>query len=237
MIFVFGCDCLLLLLFYFLCYVFLGYPIGTTETVTDTRSVGSERCADNFTLRIPLLNTSETLSGDPIGDTLAFALNGDETDMLLEGDEENTLSACARDCPSGRSGERDTCPERSEQNTLSIGDSGERDTYPERSDPERSEQNTEDSPGEGAQDELYLADVESLHSGSSGCDISTPRGVPRTPSPDPHAFDVEFEDFDYELEINEFENLRQFDIDEPFDINKLVMDLDSIASIDFSKYV
>ena len=217
MIFVFGCDCLLLLLFYFLCYVFLGYPIGTTETVTDTRSVGSERCADNFTLRIPLLNTSETLSGDPIGDALAFALNGDETDMLLEGDEENTLSACARDCPSGRSGERDT--------------------YPERSDPERSEQNTEDSPGEGAQDELYLADVESLHSGSSGCDISTPRGVPRTPSPDPHAFDVEFEDFDYELEINEFENLRQFDIDEPFDINKLVMDLDSIASIDFSKYV
>ena len=133
--------------------------------------------------------------------------------------------------------ESETCPERSEQNTLSVGDSGERDTYPERSDPKRSEQNTEDSPGEGAQDELYLADVESLHSGSSGCDMSTPRGVPRTPSPDPHAFDVEFEDFDYELEINEFENLRQFDIDEPFDINEFVMDLDSIASIDFSKYV
>ena len=175
-----------------MCYVFLGYPTGATETVTNTLAVGSVCYADNFTLRIPLLNISETLSDDPIGDALAFALNGDETDtllggaeentdmllggdeenidMLLKGDEKNTSSACVQDCPSGRSGERDTCPERSEQNTgtRSVGDSGrsgERDTSPERS-----EQNTEDDPPRGARDELCLDDMESSDSDSEGSD-------------------------------------------------------------------
>ncbi len=92
--FVFGCGCLLLLLF--TVYVmFLGYPIGTRPVESKHSEI-----TNTFSLRIPLLSKTDTVNtstlGDPISNALAFALNEDEvlnTDVLLEGDcvsEEDT---------------------------------------------------------------------------------------------------------------------------------------------------
>ncbi len=186
---------------------------------------------------------------DPISDALAFALNGDEVldiDVLLEGDcanEEDTL---------GNQSEQDTQHDRggSEQQDIRAERSvEEQDTHYDQSaneyalgeesgqgDQSANEYGSEQENG-SEQDEMDLADVEScLSSDSGGCDMNTPRGVPRTPSPDPDAF-AEFSDFDYEMEMEEFENLREFDIDNPFDANELVSDLASIAKMDFSKYI
>ncbi len=176
-------------------------------------------------------------------------MNGDEVldiDVLLEGDcanEEDTL---------GNQSEQDTQHDRggSEQQDIRAERSvEEQDTHYDQSaneyalgeesgqgDQSANEYGSEQENG-SEQDEMDLADVEScLSSDSGGCDMNTPRGVPRTPSPDPDAF-AEFSDFDYEMEMEEFENLREFDIDNPFDANELVSDLASIAKMDFSKYI
>ncbi len=119
-------------------------------------------------------------------------------------------------------------------------DDSDRESVSEQDDSDRESVNEEDEADRESvseQDEMDLVDVEGYVSSDSGAgDINTPRGVPQTPAPDPHAF-AEFNNFDYDVEMEDFENLREFDIDKPFDMNEFEQDLSTIVNMDFSKYI
>ncbi len=136
----------------------------------------------------------------------------------------------------------------SEQDELSQRSVSEQDELDQRSVSEQdesdqqsvSEQDELDHQSVSEQDELDLEvelDAEGYISSDSGAgDINTPLGVPQTPAPDPHAF-VEFDEFDYEVEMEDFENLREFDVNNPFDMNEFEQDLNTIGNMDFSQYL
>ncbi len=170
----------------------------------------------------------------------------DQRDQSVsERDDQCDRSVSERDdqCDRSVSKRDDQCKQSvSEQDNSdreSVNGEDEANRESEQDDSDRESVNGEDEADrESEQDEMDLVDVEGYVSSDSGTgDINTPRGVPQTPAQDPHAF-VEFDDFDYDVEMEDFENLREFDIDKPFDMNnEFKQDLNTIVNMDFSEYL
>ncbi len=105
----------------------------------------------------------------------------------------------------------------------------------EQDDDQDDEQDVERDVGQDIELDVELDGESDSVSSDSGAEdmLCTPYGVPLTQAPDPDAF-VEF---DYEVEMQDFENFQEFDVDKEFDMNEFEEDLNAIKDMDFSQFL
>ncbi len=184
-------------------------PAINRSTANLDRSV----ITDTFSLRIPLITPNvkvlNTSQDNPITTALEFAMGAE--------------SSSAQDV------------EQDDKEDVEQDDEGDVEQDDKQDDEQDDEEDDNQDVGLDIELDVELdgeSDSVSLDSAAEDM-LCTPYGVPLTPEPDPNAF-VEF---DYEIEMLDFENFQEFDADKEFDMNKFGEDLNTIKDMDFLQFL